>query len=65
MIIGINLYGVLKDRKDAMAALRELRELGYSAVEPCVAPGVLEGWERAQQRRFEPGYIQGGKRYWE
>ena len=45
MKIGINLYGVLKDRKDTMAALAQLRALGYAAVEPCVAPEAIPGWE--------------------
>ena len=45
MKFGINLYGVLKNRRDALAALRELRELGYKRIEPCVAPGEVEGWE--------------------
>ena len=43
MKFGINLYGVLKDRKDVLPALKELRALGYSSIEPCVAPGVIEG----------------------
>ena len=43
MKFGINLYGVLKDRKDALPALKELQALGYSSIEPCVAPGVIEG----------------------
>ena len=43
MKFGINLYGILKDRKDVLPALKELRALGYSSIEPCVAPGVIEG----------------------
>ena len=45
MKFGINLYGVLKDRKDTLAALKELRELGYRRIEPCVAPAEIKGWE--------------------
>ena len=43
MKFGINLYGVLKDRKDVLPALEELRALGYRSIEPCVAPDVTEG----------------------
>lgn len=45
MKFGINLYGVLKDRKDTMDALRELRGLGYQRIEPCIAPAAFQGWE--------------------
>ena len=45
MKYGINLYGVLRNRKDTLAALKELRKLGFSSVEPCVAPAVIEGME--------------------
>lgn len=44
MRFGINLYGVLKDREDVLPALEDLRAMGYSAIEPCVAPDVIEGW---------------------
>ena len=43
MKFGINLYGVLRDRQDTMRALRELKELGFGAVEPCVAPEAFPG----------------------
>ena len=46
MKFGINLYGVLKDRKDTFEALKALRALGYSHVEPCVAPEGIPGWEQ-------------------
>ncbi len=45
MKIGINLYGILQNRRDTLTALKELRELGFSSVEPCVAPGVIPGME--------------------
>ena len=45
MKFGINLYGALKDRRDALEALGELKALGYAAVEPCVAPAAFEGYE--------------------
>ena len=45
MKYGINLYGILRNRRDTLTALKELRELGFSSVEPCVAPGVFEGME--------------------
>ena len=45
MKIGMNLYGILQNRRDTMTALRELRELGFSSVEPCVAPGAINGLE--------------------
>ena len=45
MKIGINLYGILHNRRDTLTALKELRELGFSSVEPCVAPGVIPGME--------------------
>jgi len=45
MKFGINLYGVLKDRRDTMTALRELQGLGFKMIEPCVAPGIIKGWE--------------------
>ncbi|MBR1659953.1 MAG: hypothetical protein IJ705_06510 [Oscillospiraceae bacterium] len=45
MKFGINLYGILKDRRDTLAALKELRALGYQRIEPCAAPGPVEGWE--------------------
>ena len=44
MKFGINLYGVLKDRKDTLEALRQLRAMGYRRVEPCVAPEAIQGW---------------------
>lgn len=44
MKYGINLYGALKDRKDTLGALGELKALGYRAVEPCVSPEAIEGW---------------------
>ena len=43
MRIGINLYGVLKDRRDVFKALEELRALGFAAVEPCVTPRAMDG----------------------
>lgn len=45
MKYGINLYGVLKDRKDTFAALQELRENGFSFIEPCIAPDVIPSME--------------------
>ena len=45
MKYGINLYGILRNRRDTLTALKELRELGFSSVEPCVAPAVFEGME--------------------
>ena len=45
MKIGINLYGFLLNRRDTLAALKELRDLGYSSVEPCIAPSSFEGLE--------------------
>ena len=45
MNIGINTYGPLKDRKDTLAALGELRDLGFARLEPCIAPGPIPGWE--------------------
>ena len=45
MKFGINLYGVLKGRKDTFAALEEVKAMGYTSVEPCVAPGVIDGWD--------------------
>ena len=33
MKFGINLYGILQNRKDTLAALKELRDLGFSSVE--------------------------------
>ena len=45
MKYGINLYGILKNRTDTLAALKELRGLGFSSVEPCIAPAAIEGME--------------------
>ena len=45
MKYGINTYGVLKDRKDTLAALDELRALGFAQLEPCLAAGRVSGWE--------------------
>ena len=45
MKFGINLYGVLKNRRDVPAALQELRDMGFRSVEPCVAPAAFEGME--------------------
>ena len=41
MKYGINLYGILRNRRDTLTALKELRELGFSSVEPWVAPAVF------------------------
>ena len=44
MKIGIQLFGVLKDHQGSvMEALRMVRELGYSRVEPCISAGVIPG----------------------
>ena len=46
MKVGVQLWGVLKDRKDgAMEALKQLKEMGYSRLEPCVSPDVIPGLE--------------------
>ena len=45
MKFGINLYGVLKDRKDTLQALEELRRLGYKCIEPCIAPETIPGYD--------------------
>ena len=45
MYYGINLFGALRDRRDTLAALRELCALGFSHIEPCLAPTVIGGWE--------------------
>ena len=42
MKFGINLYGALKDRRDVLPALQELRDMGYRSIEPCVAPVTIE-----------------------
>lgn len=44
MKIGIQLFGVLKDHQGSvMEALRMVRELGYSRVEPCISAAVIPG----------------------
>ena len=44
MKIGIQLFGVLKDRQEKPAeALEMLRELGYSRIEPCISLQPIPG----------------------
>ena len=45
MKYGINTYGVLKDRRDTLTALSELRALGFTQLEPCLSPETIQGWE--------------------
>ena len=45
MYFGINLFGALRDRRDTLAALSEIRALGFTHIEPCLAPAVIDGWE--------------------
>ncbi len=46
MKVGIQLWGALKDRKDGtMAALKQLREMGFSRLEPCISAETIPGME--------------------
>lgn len=46
MKFGIQLFGVLKDRRsDTMDALRSLAGLGFKRAEPCLSFSPIPGWE--------------------
>ncbi|MBR1820245.1 MAG: TIM barrel protein [Clostridia bacterium] len=46
MKTGVQLWGVLKDRRDGtMEALRALKRLGFNGIEPCIALGSVPGLE--------------------
>ena len=46
MKIGIQMFGVLRDHKeDTLGALKALKEMGYSLIEPCVSLGRIEGFD--------------------
>lgn len=46
MKFGIQLFGILNQQKtDALEALRQLRDLGYKRIEPCIALEAIPGFE--------------------
>lgn len=48
MKFGIQLFGVLRaTRSDPMDVLRQLRDAGFSRIEPCLSPDPVPGMERA------------------
>ena len=56
MRTALQLFGFLRDQKgDPMEALRGVRAMGFTAIEPCLAPEPVPGWEHV----FWPlGYLE-------